>query len=180
MRKKGDAGGEKPSGLHRAIGPLSIRPSPPWQVGPNAAALWWSGQPLRGIVKDRFSFCLELLPALLGLGEVLPGVLTRLPRVVGRGGTRARARRGHIEAILLIAQNQNQAATTQADLLWQWIARDFLVGKKGFYSVDALRFWAFDLVDEFLSIHLNSPIPYRPGSYLTLLLFKCLKRGKVL
>ena len=107
-------------------------------------------------------------------------MFTWLARVVGRGGARAGPRGHSVISILLVAQNQHQATTIQADLLWQWIARDFLVGKKGFYSVDALRYWAFYLVNEFLSIHLNSPIPYRPGSYLTLLLSKCLKRGKVL
>ena len=119
MRKKGDAGGEKPSGLHRAIGPLSIRPSPPWQVVPNAAALWWSGKPLRGVVvglKDRFSFGHKLLRDLLGLREVL-SLMLAWSVMICRGGARAGSRVHSVERILLVAQNQNQAATIQADLV---------------------------------------------------------------
>ena len=117
--EEGGAGGEEPSGLHRAI--VTARPS--WQVVPNAAALWWSGKPLRGVEvcrDDRFSFSLELLPALLGLGEVLPGVLTRLPRVVGRGGARARARGHSVISILLVAQNQHQSAISFAHFHKFW------------------------------------------------------------
>ena len=153
--EEGGAGGEEPSGLHRAI--VTARPS--WQVVPNAAALWWSGKPLRGVVvglKDRFSFGHKLLRDLLGLREVL-SLMLAWSVMICRGGARTGPRGHSVERILFIAQNQNQATTIQADLLWQWIARDFLVGKKGFYSVDALRFWAFDLVDEFLSIHVYAP-----------------------
>lgn len=81
--------------------------------------------------------------------------------MIRRGGARARARGHSVISILLVAQNQHQATTIQADLLRQWIARDFLVGKKSFHRVDALRFWAFYLVDEFISIHVYAPNTYR-------------------
>jgi len=64
--------------------------------------------------------------------------------MICRGRARAGPRGRRVVCIPLVAQNQHQATTAQADLLWQWIARDFLVGKKGFYSVGALRFWAFN------------------------------------
>lgn len=140
--EEGGAGGEEPSGLHRAI--VTARPS--WQVVPNAAALWWSGKPLRGVVvglKDRFSFGLKLHPALLGLREVLPGVFARLTGMVC--GRRAGAPRGghHIIRILLVAEDQHQAPIIEADLLGQWVARDFLECQKRLYGIDALRFGAF-------------------------------------
>jgi hypothetical protein len=108
-------------------------------------------------LKDRFSFCLKLLPGLLGLGEVL-SLMLAWSAVIRRGGATARALSYRVVHIPLVAQNQHQAATVQADLLGQWIARDFLECKKGFHGVDALCFWAFDLVDEFISIHCISPI----------------------
>ncbi len=134
--------GRNPSSLHRPVGSLSIWPSIP-QAVPNAAALWWSGKPLRGVVY-RFSFGLDLLPALLGLREVLAAMFAWLPRIVDRRRTRACSRSSHIIAVLLVAQNQHQAAIIKADLLGQWIARDFLESQKSFHSLGALCYWAFD------------------------------------
>ncbi len=149
--EEGGAGGEEPSGLHRAI--VTARPS--WQVVPNAAALWWSGKPLRGVVvglKDRFSFGHKLLRDLLGLREVL-SLMLAWSVMICRGGARAGSRSYGVECVLLVAQNQHQATTIQADLLGQWIARDFLECKKSFHGVGALRFWPILASYEILSIH---------------------------
>ena len=118
-------------------------------------------------LKDRFSFGLKLHPALLGLREVLPGVFARLTGMVC--GRRAGAPRGghHIIRILLVAEDQHQAPIIEADLLGQWVARNFLECQKCFHGIDALRFWAFayqfpglsgrDCYNEFV-LHCNSPI----------------------
>ena len=107
--EEGGAGGEEPSGLHRAI--VTARPS--WQVVPNAAALWWSGKPLRGVVvglEDCFSFGLKLHPALLGLGEVLPGVFAWLARMICGRRAGAGVWRGHIICVLLVIEDQDHFA----------------------------------------------------------------------
>ncbi len=94
-------------------------------------------------LKDRFSFGLKLPTALLGLSEVLPGVFTWLTRMIC--GRRAGAPRGghHIICILLVIEDQHQAPIIEADLLGQWVARNFLECQKSFHGIDALRFWAF-------------------------------------
>ena len=94
-------------------------------------------------LKDRFSFGLELPPALLGLREVL-SLMLAWSAVIRRGGATARALSYRVVHIPLVAQNQHQAATVQADLLGQWIARDFLESQKSFHSLGALCYWAFD------------------------------------
>ena len=152
--EEGGAGGEEPSGLHRAI--VTARPS--WQVVPNAAALWWSGKPLRGVVvglKDRFSFGHKLLRDLLGLREVL-SLMLAWSVMICRGGARAGSRSYGVECVLLFAQNQHQSAIFLAHFheLGQWIAGYLFPCQKGFHGGYRLRFWAF--VYEFF-IHFDSP-----------------------
>ena len=84
------------------------------------------------------SGCFPLL-----LREVFHGVLARLSGMVC--GRRAGAPRGghHIICILLVIEDQHQAPIIEADLLGQWVARDFLECQKCFHGIDALRFGAF-------------------------------------
>ena len=103
--EEGGAGGEEPSGLHRAI--VTARPS--WQVVPNAAALWWSGKPLRSVVvglKDRFSFGHKLLRDLLGRGSTFSDACMVRDDMSRRG--KAGSRSYGVECVLLVAQNQRK------------------------------------------------------------------------
>jgi len=93
-------------------------------------------------LRPSWQACPEVYCGLLrwfGLREVA-SLMLAWSVMIRRGGARAGPRGHSVISILLVAQNQHQATTIQADLLWQWIARDFLVGKKGFHSIDALRF----------------------------------------
>jgi len=133
--EEGGAGEAEPSSLHRAISSRPIRPSPSWQASSDVCFI-------------------------LRLREEL-SLMLAWSVMICRGGARARARGHSVECIFLVAQNQHQAAIIKADLLGQWIARDFLESQKSFHGVGALRFWAFYLVDEFLSIHVYAPNTYK-------------------
>jgi len=72
-------------------------------------------------LKDRFSFGLKLPPALLGLGEVLPGVFAWLPRIICGRRAGAGVRRGHIIGVLLVIEDQDHFTIEPIErghLLW--------------------------------------------------------------
>src|SRR5690606_32399441 len=118
------------SGLqHRAVYLLPIRANPSASRLDAVAILWWLGQPFRGLVwllQGRADLCLCPQCSLAGLiyfcvrlcAEVL-SLMLAWSVMICRGGARARARGHSVISILLVAQNQHQATTIQADLLRQ-------------------------------------------------------------
>lgn len=73
--------------LHRPIGPLSIRPFPPWQASPDVycGLLYW-----------------------FGLREVLAAMFTWLARIIDRSGATAGFGRGHIICVALVALHEDR------------------------------------------------------------------------